>query len=70
MALFESIRKYGFGEVCCDLFGRTMLLKVDFEVLEACEEPRVSLFWLTVNLDIQLSTISEAPGLPACLHAP
>lgn len=55
---------------CCDLVGGTMLLKVDFGVLEAYEEPRVSLFWLTVNLDIQLSTISPVPGLPACLHAP
>ena len=47
-----------------------MSLGVGFEVSKALARPSVTLFPMSVDLDIQLSATSIVPCLLVCLHAP
>jgi hypothetical protein len=62
MALFERIRTCGF-------VGGSVSLRMDFEVSDAQAKPRVILFLLPANPDIELSAPSLAPCLSACDYA-
>jgi hypothetical protein len=61
MALFKRIRKHS-------LVGRSMLLRVSFEVSEAQARLDGSLFLLPTKPDIKLSAASSAPFgcMPPC----